>query len=169
MNLRKQEHKLGWIILLIVVVFFIVMSVSRLARGAEPDEPQAIEDRQTQRLGFCLTAGARAAWGAEARFAGAPLHFKYVPIEGPGGLREMFMKGAVPPDSVYVGDVLLEAGNETLRKEYEEMASFGWKQADHWIDNGVKEDPGFEFLTGLFANDCMEAQKNLIDTENETK
>src|ERR1044071_9096415 len=69
---------------------------------------------------YCQTVGIRAAWGAQARFLGAPAVFKYIP-ESP--LKKMFMGDAeIPHDAIYV----LESMDLEQRRIYEEVAFNGW-------------------------------------------
>src|SRR5689334_19303281 len=75
---------------------------------------------------YCQMVGVRAAWGAQARFLGAPAVFKYIP-EKP--LKKMFMGDAeIPDDGIYVLDSL----DLEQRQHYEEVAFTGWKAADGW-------------------------------------
>ena len=70
---------------------------------------------------YCQTIGVRAAWGAQARFLGAPSLFKYIP-EKP--LKKMFMgETEIPADGIYVLDAL----DLEQRQHYEEVAFAGWK------------------------------------------
>ena len=63
---------------------------------------------------YCQTQGVRAAWGAQARFLGAPATFKYI-AEAP--LRRMFIGDVadIRTDAIYVLDEL----DLDERREYE--------------------------------------------------
>jgi len=99
---------------------------------------------------YCQTVGVRAAWGAQARFLGAPAVFKYIP-ENP--LKKMFMGDAeIPSDGIYV----LDSMDLEQRKLYEEVAFSGWKAADGWVQAG-KERPEFEVLAAVFYKNCKDS------------
>jgi len=110
-----------------------------------PNEPNTPENTMMR---YCLTIGVRAAWGAQARYLGAPAVFKYIP-EAP--LKKMFMgyEENIPTDGIYVLDEL----NLTQRREYEEVAFYGWKQADKWIQEG-RERVDYEILSAIFYDGC---------------
>ena len=98
----------------------------------------------------CQTVGVRAAWGAQARFLGAPAVFRYI-AEAP--LRRMFMgESAIPTDAIYV----MEGLDLRQRREYEESAFFGWKQADRWVQEG-RPQPEYTVLASLFYQRCKES------------
>ena len=113
--------------------------------GPQPELDADVSAAQT-----CLTVGARAAWGAQARFLGAPATFKYIP-EAP--LRQMFAAKPedMPADAIYVLDEL----DLKQRREYEEAAFFGWKQADRWVREG-RERPEYLYLSALFYRACRD-------------
>ncbi len=99
---------------------------------------------------YCQTVGVRAAWGAQARFLGAPAVFHYVP-EAP--LKKMFTgQLAIPADAIYV----LEDLDLLQRRHYEESAFFGWKQADRWVREG-RPQPAYQVLAALFYQRCKES------------
>jgi hypothetical protein len=98
---------------------------------------------------YCQVVGVRAAWGAQARFLGAPAVFKYIP-ESP--LKKMFMGDTeIPHDAIYV----LDSMDLEQRRQYEEVAFTGWKQADRWVNDG-RERPEFEVLAALFYKSCKD-------------
>ena len=70
---------------------------------AHDSEPQVDPTPDSAAMRYCMTVGVRAAWGAQARFLGAPANFKYV-AEGP--LKKMFWGDAkeIPTDAIYVLD-----------------------------------------------------------------
>jgi hypothetical protein len=41
------------------------------------------------------------------------------------------------------------------RRQYEEVAFTGWKQADRWVNDG-RERPEFEVLAALFYKSCKD-------------
>ena len=127
---------------------WLALSCSALAHDVDPamDETPALAAMR-----YCQTVGVRAAWGAQARFLGAPGTFKYI-AQAP--LKKMFM-GAVadiPNDAIYV----LEEMNLDQRREYEETAFYGWKQADKWVREG-RERPEYEVLAAVFYDGCKKA------------
>jgi hypothetical protein len=99
---------------------------------------------------YCQTQGVRAAWGAQARFLGAPATFKYIP-EAP--LQKMFMGDVadIRADGIYVLDEL----DLDERRAYEESAFYGWKQADRWVAEG-RERPDYEVLAAVFYQSCKQ-------------
>jgi hypothetical protein len=99
---------------------------------------------------YCQTAGVRTAWGAQARFLGAPAVFRYIP-EAP--LRKMSMgESAIPTDAIYV----LEDLDLHQRREYEESAFFGWKRADRWVREG-RPQPEYSVLAAVFYQGCKDS------------
>jgi len=131
----------------VCAAFLLVGSGAVLAHQSEPplDDSPA-----TAAMRYCGTVGVRAAWGAQARFLGAPATFKYIPE---ARLRKMFMGEAseIPGDAIYVLDEL----SLDERREYEETAFYGWKQADHWMREG-RERPEYEVLAALFYRGCTQ-------------
>src|SRR6185295_2212676 len=84
------------------------------AAFAHDFQPEADETPALAAMRYCLTVGVRAAWGAHARFLGAPAVFKYIP-ETP--LKKMFMGDTdIPADAIYVMDAL----DLAQRRQYEE-------------------------------------------------
>jgi hypothetical protein len=127
----------------------VVFAVS-CAAFAHDSEPEADETPALAAMRYCQTIGVRAAWGAQARFLGAPAVFKYIP-ETP--LKKMFMGDTeIPADAIYVLDAL-DLGQ---RRQYEEVAFEGWKAADRWVKDG-KERPEFEVLAAVFYHDCKQS------------
>jgi len=118
---------------------------------AHDSEPQLDPEPALAAMRYCQTVGVRAAWGAQARFLGAPARFKYI-AQAP--LQRMFMGEAtdIPTDAIYV----LEDMNLEQRQHYEEVAFYGWKQADAWMREG-RERPEYEVLAALFYNSCKES------------
>jgi hypothetical protein len=126
---------------------FVLLSPTAFSHDSDPaGEPSAVEAA----MRYCQTVGARAAWGAQARFLGAPATFKYV-AQTP--LRKIFMGEVsdIPTDGIYVLDEM----DLTQRREYEEVAFYGWKQADKWMHEG-KERPEYMVLTALFYDGCKQ-------------
>lgn len=113
-----------------------------------PAPPNVPNTSENAIMRYCLTVGVRAAWGAQARFLGAPAVFKYIP-EKP--LQKMFMGEVtdIPTDAIYVLDEL----NLDQRRSYEESAYYGWKQADRWVKEG-RERQEYEVLSAIFYNGC---------------
>lgn len=122
-------------------------------RHWSPPTPQVPNTPENAVMRYCLTFGVRAAWGAQARFLGAPATFKYIP-EKP--LQKMFMGETkdIPTDAIY----LLDQMNLDERREYEEVAFYGWKQADRWVREG-RNPQDYEILSAIFYNGCKEDYK----------
>jgi hypothetical protein len=119
------------------------------AACAHDSDPVTDETPAVAAMRYCQVIGVRAAWGAQARFLGAPAVFKYI-AENP--LRKMFMGDTeIPHDAIYV----LESMNLEERRTYEEVAFNGWKAADLWVAGG-KERPEFEVLAALFYKSCKD-------------
>lgn len=130
---------------IIAAAGLLFLSCSAVAHDVDPivDETPALAAMR-----YCQTVGVRAAWGAQARFLGAPATFKYI-AETP--LRKMFMGDVaeIPTDAIYVLDDM----SLDQRREYEETAFFGWKQADKWVRDG-RERPEYEVLAAVFYQGC---------------
>jgi hypothetical protein len=129
----------------IAAAVLFLSSNSVLGHDAEPPveaNPVSAEMR------YCLTAGVRAAWGAQARFLGAPAVFRYIPE---AQLRQMFVGEitGIPTDAIYV----LEDLDLAQRREYEELAFYGWKQADRWVREG-RTRMAYELLSAVFYDGC---------------
>ena len=126
---------------------------------AHDSEPQVDPEPAQAAMRYCQTIGVRAAWGAQARFLGAPARFKYI---ARAELRQMFMGEAtdIPTDAIYV----LEDMNLQQRQEYEETAFSGWKQADRWMREG-RERPAYEVLAALFYNGCKQSLTAMPDAQ----
>jgi hypothetical protein len=133
---------------LIGAAFLVAVSGNALSHSTElpvDADPAAAAMR------YCQTVSVRAAWGAQARFLGAPATFKYI-AEAP--LRKMFGGGIedIPTDGIYVLDEL----DLEQRQRYEEVAFYGWKQADNWVREG-RARPAYEVLAAVFYNGCKQA------------
>jgi hypothetical protein len=118
---------------------------------ADDSEPQVEPTPDVAAMRYCMTVGVRAAWGAQARFLGAPANFKYI---GEAPLKKMFYgdTSEIPNDAIYVLDEL----NLDQRRTYEETAFFGWKQADRWLREGrVRQD--YEVLAAVFYQGCKDS------------
>jgi hypothetical protein len=126
-----------------------LLSLVCAAAYAHESDPVMDESPALAAMRYCQVVGVRAAWGAQARFLGAPAVFKYIP-ESP--LKKMFMGDAqIPHDAIYV----LESMDLEQRRMYEEVAFSGWKAADRWVNDG-KERPEFEVLAAVFYKNCKD-------------
>jgi len=126
----------------------LLFLLSGVALAHETD-PVTDESPALAAMRYCQVVGVRAAWGAQARFLGAPAVFKYIP-ESP--LKKMFMGDAeIPHDAIYV----LDSMDLEQRRLYEEVAFNGWKQADRWINDG-RGRPEFEVLAAVFYKSCKD-------------
>lgn len=151
---RRQTTVCGWLkeIALGLTLLAIVLGLMWIALPAyaHDEDPIADETPAIAAMRYCQTVGVRAAWGANARFLGAPAVFKYIP-EAP--LKKMFMGDAViPHDAIYV----LDSMDLEQRKLYETVAFEGWKNADRWVGEG-RQAPEFEALVAVFYNDCKKS------------
>ncbi len=141
-------------------VLLIAMSGAALAHDSEP----ALDpDPALAAMRYCQMMGVRAAWGAQARFLGAPAQFKYI-AQAP--LKQMFMGEVsdIPTDAIYV----LEDMNLEQRQQYEEAAFYGWKQADAWMREG-RERPEYEVLAAVFYNGCKQSLTSAADARTSTE
>ena len=130
------------------IVAASLLTLSGVACAHESD-PIMDESPALAAMRYCQVVGVRAAWGAQARFLGAPAVFKYIP-ESP--LKKMFMGDTeIPHDAIYV----LDSMDLEQRRQYEEVAFNGWKQADRWVSDG-RERPEFEVLAALFYKSCKD-------------
>lgn len=130
-----------------IAAVLVVLSSTAFSHEGHPpvDETPALAAMR-----YCQTAGVRAAWGAQARFLGAPAVFRYIP-EAP--LRKMFTgESAIPADAIYV----LEDMDLRQRREYEESAFFGWKQANRWVREG-RPQVEYSVLAAVFYQGCKES------------
>jgi hypothetical protein len=126
-----------------------LLLVSCAGAYAHENDPVLDETPAVAAMRYCQMVGIRAAWGAQARFLGAPAVFKYI---GEKPLKSMFMGDAdIPHDAIYV----LESMDAEQRRQYEEVAFNGWKAADRWVHDG-RERPEFEVLAAVFYNDCKQ-------------
>jgi hypothetical protein len=128
-----------------------VLIAAAAAAVAHESEPQVDPDPALAAMRYCQTLGIRAAWGAQARFLGAPAQFKYI-AQAP--LKRMFMgeTSEIPHDAIYVLDEM----DLQQRQQYEEAAFYGWKQADAWMRDG-RERPEYETLAAVFYNGCKQS------------
>jgi len=134
-------------------LLFALTLVSGLALGHE-GTPQSANPEEDRAIMYCMTHSARAAWGAKARFFGAPAKFIYVPMEKVKAM--MLGQTEILNDGIYIAEEL------TLdqRKDYEVSAFFGWKQADQWVQKNLKPLDSHE-LTAKFYQHCREQTKNV--------
>jgi hypothetical protein len=143
-----------------IPVLLLAMSGTALAHDSEPTlDP----DPALAAMRYCQMMGVRAAWGAQARFLGAPARFKYI-AQAP--LKQMFMGEVsdIPTDGIYV----LEDMNLEQRQQYEEAAFYGWKQADAWMREG-RERPEYEVLAAVFYNGCKQSLTSASDAQTSTE
>jgi hypothetical protein len=144
---RTPSAGRGWVRQVALLASFLVVPCSGFTHEMEPPL-QTTPVMAAMR--YCQTEGVRAAWGAQARFLGAPASFKYIPE---AALRKMFMGdvSAIRTDAIYVLDEL----DQDERRQYEESAFHGWKQADRWVAEG-RERPEYEVLAALFYQSCKQ-------------
>jgi hypothetical protein len=118
--------------------------------------PKPIEEPTLATMRFCQIFSVRAAWGAEARFKGAPSSFKYVARDV---VREYFMADNAPPDGIYVADDL----DLNERRAYEEVAFFGWKRMDGWLSvDPDRSEPDWAAMPAVFYQMCKDAANDSV-------
>ncbi len=113
-------RRLAWLVFavgLILSIRAVCAALPRLPYDYDLDD----------KLHYCQWFSVQAAWGAQARFKGAPAEFRYVDR---ARLRAWFMADAAPADAVYLLDELTVDD----RPLYEEVALIGWKRMDQWLD-----------------------------------
>jgi hypothetical protein len=105
------------------------------------------------KMHYCQWFSVQAAWGAQARFKGAPAAFRYVNRDR---LRAWFMADDAPPDAVYLLDELTAAD----RPLYEEVALAGWRRMDEWlhVTPGMKQ-PDWVLLPVPFYYLCKDGRE----------
>jgi len=130
-------------------VMLVASMAGMLVPLAAPALPQLPYDyQQWDQLHYCQWFSVQAAWGAEARFKGAPPNFRYV---GRDQLHEWFMADSAPGDAVYLLD---ELGPDD-RPLYEEVAMVGWKRMDAWLqDSPGMQQPDWVLLPVPFYYYC---------------
>ena len=135
----------------VVVLGAVLVGVYSGGAFAHDANPPGEPTPAAAQMQYCLSAGVRAAWGAQARFLGAPAVFRYIP-EAP--LKKMFVGevSGIPTDAIYV----LEDLDLAQRREYEELAFYGWKQADRWVCEG-REQMDYELLSAVFCQGCTQS------------
>ncbi len=118
--------------------------------------PKPVEEPTLATMRFCQIFSVRAAWGAEARFKGAPSSFKYVARDI---VHEYFMADNAPPDGIYVADDL----DLNERSAYEQVAFFGWKRMDGWlnVDPG-RSEPDWAAMPAVFYQMCKDAANDSV-------
>ena len=119
--------------------------------GLPVPPPRLIETPILASLRYCLMFSVRAAWGAQARFKGAPSAFKYV---ARGTVREYFMSDNAPADGIYIAEDL----DLAERLAYEEVAGFGWNRMDAWLKvQPDTQEPEWAALPAVFFQICQES------------
>jgi hypothetical protein len=122
------------------------------AQAALPGAPpKPVEGASQATMRFCQTFSVRAAWGAQARFKGAPSAFRYVARDA---VHEFFMADNAPRDGIYVAEDL----DFYERRAYEEVAFFGWTSMDVWLRaDPDRQEPDWAALPAVFYQMCKEA------------
>jgi hypothetical protein len=118
--------------------------------------PIPVDEPTLATMRFCQVFSVRAAWGAEARFKGAPSSFRYVAREL---VREYFMTDNPPSDGIYVAEDL----DPNERRAYEEVAFFGWKRMDGWLSLDLgRIEPDWAAIPALFYQICKDAASDSV-------
>jgi hypothetical protein len=105
--------------------------------------PRPVDEPTLGTMRFCQTFSVRAAWGAEARFKGAPSQFKYVARDL---VREYFMADNAPLDGIYV-----------------EVAFFGWQHMDGWLRvDPQRNEPDWAAMPAVFYQMCKDAASDSV-------
>ena len=113
--------------------------------------PRPAEEASLAMMRACQTFSVRAAWGAQARFKGAPSAFKYVARDA---VREYFMGDNAPHDGIYVAEDM----DLSERRAYEEVAFFGWTRMDVWLKaDPNQQEPDWAAFPAVFYKMCKEA------------
>jgi len=119
--------------------------------------PTPVEGPALATMRLCQIFSVRAAWGAQARFKGAPSAFKYVARDT---VHEYFMADNAPRDGIYVAEDL----DPYERRAYEEVAFFGWKRMDVWLSaEPDRREPDWAALPAVFYQMCKDAASNSAD------
>ena len=106
------------------------------------------------KMHYCQWFSVQAAWGAQARFKGAPAAFRYVDRDR---LRAWFMADDAPADAVYLLDELT-SGDRPL---YEEVALAGWRRMDEWLHVTPQlQQPDWVLLPVPFYYLCKDGNEN---------
>jgi len=139
--------------LCLAVLVIVCTEAHAVLPGASP---KPIEEPTLATMRFCQIFSVRAAWGAEARFKGAPSSFKYVARDV---VREYFMADNAPPDGIYVADDL----DLNERRAYEEVAFFGWKRMDGWLSvDPDRSEPDWAAMPAVFYQMCKDAANDSV-------
>jgi hypothetical protein len=113
--------------------------------------PRPVEEASLAMMRSCQTFSVRAAWGAQARFKGAPSAFKYVARDA---VREYFMADNAPLDGIYVAEDM----DLSERRAYEEVAFFGWTRMDVWLKaDPDQQEPDWAAFPAVFYKMCKDA------------
>jgi hypothetical protein len=141
-----------------VAVFCVVMICmwiggAQMATAHEDAPPPSSDPKGDEVKHMCLVIGARAAWGAEANYMGAPLTFKYVDHDEASKIFRM-QPEQMPADAIYLWDAFGE--DFTMKREFEETVQIGWKAAEKWRHmEQAAPFPGYEVLMGIFYQSCL--------------
>jgi hypothetical protein len=134
----------------------LAMCCSEVQAVLPGSPPKPVDGPTLVTMRFCQIFSVRAAWGAEARFRGAPAAFKYVAREV---VREYFMADNAPPDGIYVADDL----DLSERRAYEEVAFFGWQHMDGWLSaDPQRSEPDWAAIPAVFYQMCKEAASSSV-------
>jgi hypothetical protein len=134
---------------------FVLAAVSvcaylQTAQSAVPRLPYDYD--LADKMHYCQWFSVQAAWGAQARFKGAPAAFRYVDRDR---LRSWFMADNAPPDAVYLLDELTTDD----RPLYEEVALQGWRRMDEWLHTSPDmQPPDWVLLPVPFYYLCKDAK-----------
>ena len=121
---------------------------AEIVRAAAPLHPP--DYATSDRMHYCQWFSVQAAWGAQARFKGAPAVFQYVER---ALLHDWFMADSAPADAVYLLD---ELGAED-RLVYEGAALLGWQRMDAWLQaHPAMEAPDWTLLPVRFYYICRD-------------
>jgi len=135
-----------WLLLLALTV----LNCAQVVQAAVPRLPYNYD--LNDKLHYCQWFSVQAAWGAQARFKGAPPAFRYVDRER---LRAWFMADDAPPDAVYLLDELTTDD----RPLYEEVALAGWRRMDDWLTRTPEmQQPDWVLLPVPFYHLCKEGK-----------
>ncbi len=143
---RTVERGLGLCLVSLAAACIHVQIADAAASLLPPD--YATSDRTH----YCQWFSVQAAWGAQARFKGAPATFQYVDR---ALLHDWFMADSAPGDVVYLLD---ELGVED-RRIYEEVALLGCERMDAWLQSRPDmEPPDWTLLPVPFYYVCRDGK-----------
>lgn len=137
-------------ILVLVMLSLTIPAIAGQEIMTWDQPPQYQLTEREQILLNCQRQGIREAWGAQARFKGAPMLIKFVDL---GVLHEWFVHESAPNDAIYIADMLsLDQQGAHI------IAAFaGWKRMDAILTAWPNaEKPDWVQLPIAFYHICID-------------